>query len=67
MEKKNKPKGTKKNQKPNCSMKGQINSLELEIQDLKDDVKRLKMKRDQCKRKYEIMQQGRNQSREIDQ
>ena len=49
-------KNTNKNQKKNRSLKGHKHSLELEIIDLREEVKNLQMKRDQCKLKYDIMQ-----------
>ena len=44
-----------KNKRTKHSIKGQKQCLELEIQALKEDVKKLKMKRDECKRNYDIM------------
>eukprot|EP00800_Vazella_pourtalesii_P005242 TRINITY_DN160_c0_g1_i1.p1 TRINITY_DN160_c0_g1~~TRINITY_DN160_c0_g1_i1.p1 ORF type:complete len:317 (+),score=99.55 TRINITY_DN160_c0_g1_i1:2153-3103(+) len=47
----------KKKEEKKCSMKVQKQSLQVEINGLKDDVERLKLERDQYKRNYEIMQQ----------
>ena len=50
----------KKKEEKKCSMKDQKQSLQVEINGLKDDVERLKLERDQYKRNYEIMQQNKN-------